>query len=141
MTTTFVSFLISACDKAVQLSQLPPDSSCHLSDSCTDIQCCVDVPTLQRSVSFQISLKPCDCRMIVRIEQMEYHVMLYNYSWGTEDSFWLRGLFRLRSVKYTAVYCDSISMIFLDYCFQISIVFLKQSILFCIHIYYPRWLP
>ncbi|VDI06314.1 Hypothetical predicted protein [Mytilus galloprovincialis] len=87
-------FNIPTCAEEIHLASLPPNSACHVTDTCTDIQCCVDIPILQRSVSLQINLEPCDLRLTVQLEGMEYSQMLYNYSWGTQDSFWLRGVFR-----------------------------------------------
>ena len=98
-TSTNDCVLIPECNKSVAIPHLPPNSVCHLSDTCTDIECCIDTPLLHRPVNFQFALEPCDYRMTVRIEGMEYQLMLYNYSWGTQDSFWLRGVFRVRCVS------------------------------------------
>ncbi|XP_063399950.1 uncharacterized protein LOC134684584 [Mytilus trossulus] len=69
---------------------------CQFINTCTEIQCCIPVPILQRSFYFSLNLDVCNYNLTVYIENFVYHKMLYEYNWGTEDSFWIKGVFRIR---------------------------------------------
>jgi hypothetical protein len=47
LTRTNYCVLIPECNKSVAIPHLPPNSVCHLSDTCTDIECCIDTPVLE----------------------------------------------------------------------------------------------
>ena len=81
------------------MSDLPSTTSCYISTSCTDVRCCVEIPTLNNfTVTFTVSLDDCQKTLNVKIEKWTHTQMLHNYSWGTEEYFWVRGIYRVRLV-------------------------------------------
>ncbi|CAG2190136.1 COL12A [Mytilus edulis] len=79
------------------LNDLPSTTSCHISTSCTDVRCCVEIPTLNNfTVDFTVSLDDCQKTLTVTIEKWTHSQMLHNYTWGTEEYFWVRGIYRIK---------------------------------------------
>ena len=90
--------IISACAGTVNdLNDLPSNTSCYISTSCTDVRCCVEIPSLNNfTVDFMVSLDDCQKRLDIRIEKWTHSEMLHNYTWGAEQYFWVRGIYRVR---------------------------------------------
>ena len=62
--------------------QLPNMVSCALMESCTAIDCCVDVYILSRTFNFAIDIDPCQNHIVLRIEKLTYSVSLSDYQMG-----------------------------------------------------------
>ncbi|XP_052067237.1 uncharacterized protein LOC127706621 [Mytilus californianus] len=105
----------SGCSDNVLAEHIP----CQFIHTCTEIQCCIPVPVLQRSFYFSLNLDVCNYNLTVYIENLVYHQMLYDYEWGTEDSFWLKGLFRIRFKIYNLRHAMKVRMtLYIDICLE-----------------------
>ncbi|XP_046562951.1 uncharacterized protein LOC124271844 [Haliotis rubra] len=84
----------SECPRDVSLPTLPDSLSCSLPDHCTGIDCCLNVSLISRNVHFKVDLNMCKMTLTLGIEKLEFSRLLFNYQWGTPDSFNLKGIFR-----------------------------------------------
>ncbi|XP_046562947.1 uncharacterized protein LOC124271840 [Haliotis rubra] len=84
----------SDCPRPVSLPTLPDSLSCSLPDHCTGIDCCLNVPLISRNVHFKVDLDMCKMTLTLAIEKLEFSRLLFNYQWGTPDSFNLKRIFR-----------------------------------------------
>ncbi|CAC5374575.1 unnamed protein product [Mytilus coruscus] len=83
------------------LNDLPSTTSCYISTSCTDVRCCIEIPTLNNfTIDFTVSLDDCQKTLTVTIEKWTHSQMLHNYTWGTEEYFWVRGVYRIKFRVY-----------------------------------------
>ncbi|KAL5015120.1 hypothetical protein ScPMuIL_009390 [Solemya velum] len=73
------------------LPVLPSTVTCHLQDSCTAIDCCMQPPLIGRSFKAELSLDTCDYELVVRIENREVQFPLFEFPWGEERSMQLNG--------------------------------------------------
>lgn len=91
-------FLLSlACpDLTDTLPTLPTSIICSLSDTCTGVDCCVDVELLGRSIHTYVDIDPCYYRMTVGLERMEFNTSLVDYTWGSVIDVALYGVVRFR---------------------------------------------
>ncbi|XP_052083607.1 uncharacterized protein LOC127720908 [Mytilus californianus] len=67
------------------LPSLLSNMNCYIDQSCTAVQCCMDVNELGKSLEIGIKIDPCDFRLTVRIEKLSFDVTLYDYVWGKSD--------------------------------------------------------
>ncbi|XP_048250793.1 uncharacterized protein LOC124111176 [Haliotis rufescens] len=84
----------SACPLDITFPTLPDTLSCSVPEHCTAIDCCLDVPLISKNVGFKVDLDMCRMTLTLGIERLEFRKMLFKYSWGTPDSFNLKGVFR-----------------------------------------------
>ncbi|XP_048258717.1 uncharacterized protein LOC124137708 isoform X1 [Haliotis rufescens] len=84
----------SDCPKQVSLPTLPDSVSCSLPDHCTGIDCCLTVPLISRNVHFKVDLDMCKMTLTLAIEKLEFSRLLFNYQFGTPESFNVKGIFR-----------------------------------------------
>lgn len=56
--------------------------NCYIDQTCTAVQCCVDVTELGKALEIGINIDPCDFRLSVRIEKLSFEVTLFDYIWG-----------------------------------------------------------
>ncbi|XP_041378093.1 uncharacterized protein LOC121390363 [Gigantopelta aegis] len=80
---------------SVQLLQLPSEARCHITDSCSAIDCCVQIPYVKRTVHLTFNLDICKLTLDLSLENLKYTVSLMEYNWNTEDEFILGSLGRL----------------------------------------------
>ncbi|CAG2204548.1 unnamed protein product [Mytilus edulis] len=74
----------SSCPLKIHLnSHLPDNIVCSLFDTCTSVDCCMDVELLNKSFHIYLDIDPCYHRLTVGIEQMQFNRSLQDYSWGT----------------------------------------------------------
>jgi hypothetical protein len=69
--------------------------SCHIPDYCTGIDCCVDVPVIQRAFHAYVLLDACNYKLSVGIEKLSFNLTLFDYEWGKVEHFYLQGVIRL----------------------------------------------
>ncbi|XP_071145134.1 uncharacterized protein [Mytilus edulis] len=67
------------------LPSLLSNMNCYIDQSCTAVQCCIDVNELGKSLEIGVKIDPCDFRLTVRIEKLSFDVTLYDYVWGKSD--------------------------------------------------------
>lgn len=73
---------ISECPLDILKPHLQQDISCTHLASCTGVECCVDVKTINRSINVVLDLDPCSHRLIIGIENLSENVSLYNFKMG-----------------------------------------------------------
>ena len=93
-----ISFLSDSCKVSVDLPSLPSYMSCQLSSSCTQIQCCMNIESIGRSFQVNFNIDPCTYSLKTEIEGFDNKELLFDFSWGVEQHFWLFGLVRLEWV-------------------------------------------
>ena len=69
--------------------------TCHVSDTCTQIKCCVNVEAIDRTFSIVVDIDSCAFVLRFLIEKLEYITPLLGYSWGKEESIWMNGIVKL----------------------------------------------
>ncbi|XP_067658325.1 uncharacterized protein [Haliotis asinina] len=85
----------SPLKKVDGFSAVPANAACHLAPSCTSINCCVFIDLLSRNFNFALSVDACNYKMTIALEKHEYHQMLMDYQWDTEEHFYLKGVLRM----------------------------------------------
>ncbi|XP_071131855.1 uncharacterized protein [Mytilus edulis] len=85
------------CEKTLPFSlpSVPNTMSCHLTDTCTGIDCCIDVEQISRSINVYIKLDACNYKLTAGIEKLTFDVPLLNYEFGQKQSFRLMNIFRI----------------------------------------------
>lgn len=56
--------------------------TCALLSSCTEVDCCVDVYVIDRSVNVRLQLDPCNENLVVGIEDFVFSISFYDFAWG-----------------------------------------------------------
>jgi hypothetical protein len=80
----------------LELPDLSDDVVCRVNDSCTVIDCCVNVPLLNQTFNFYLDIDPCYQEVTVGIEKMFTTQKLLNgYTFGFLHNFTLLGIGRL----------------------------------------------
>ncbi|VDH92137.1 Hypothetical predicted protein [Mytilus galloprovincialis] len=70
--------------------------TCYLDDSCNNIQCCLDVSLIDRSLHFFLNIDPCNYVIKVGIERLEMDILLSRYQWGEWEEMDLYGVIRIK---------------------------------------------
>ena len=76
------------------LPALPDNIVCHISDTCTAIDCCAYIPLLNKTFNFFLNIDPCYEQLSVGIEKMHHEYKLLDYQYGRTDHFNLLGVVR-----------------------------------------------
>ncbi|KAK3101936.1 hypothetical protein FSP39_007496 [Pinctada imbricata] len=87
-----------ACQSSVNLPTLNSDtmSNCRLTTDCTGVECCTDVPQIQRTLRTFLKIDSCTNRVNLGIERFHRNISLTDYTkWGQQQEFWLGGVFRI----------------------------------------------
>ncbi|KAK3101942.1 hypothetical protein FSP39_007535 [Pinctada imbricata] len=87
-----------ACQRSVDLPTLNSDtmSNCRLTTDCTGVECCTDVPQIQRTLRTFLKIDSCTNRVNLGIERFHRNISLTDYTkWGQQEQFWLGGVFRV----------------------------------------------
>lgn len=69
--------------------------TCHVSDTCTQIECCVNAEAIDRTFSIVVDIDSCAFVFRILIEKLEYKSSLLGYNWGEEESIWMNGIVKL----------------------------------------------
>ncbi|XP_053392737.1 uncharacterized protein LOC128555173 [Mercenaria mercenaria] len=64
------------------LPGLPASSVCHISSSCTAVECCVGVDYLKITVHVSLEIDFCDFVIKGSLEKISFELNLINYDWG-----------------------------------------------------------
>lgn len=78
-----------------RLPQLSSPVTCHLTDTCTGIQCCVEVKEISKSVDVYVILDACNYKFSAGIEKLTFNQSLLNYEFGKKESFKLLDVIRI----------------------------------------------
>jgi len=82
MVTVVVYFNVSECSSITSLPALGGDMVCHLSSTCSSIDCCLSSNLLGRTLKSSIHLDTCSYKLLVSIEDLSYEFQMLNYHWG-----------------------------------------------------------
>ncbi|XP_052083593.1 uncharacterized protein LOC127720891 [Mytilus californianus] len=77
------------------LPSLLSNMNCYIDQSCTAVQCCIDVNELGKSLEIGVKIDPCDFRLTVRIEKLSFDVTLYDYVWEKQEYLDLYGVIQI----------------------------------------------
>jgi hypothetical protein len=92
-----ISFIIYlGCPRTIEVPTLPENLQCRISDSCTQVDCCLYVDIFDRGFQIHANVDPCTYQMTLSIENFEYTTQLFNYTWGEIEEVWLFGILRIR---------------------------------------------
>ncbi|KAK3612536.1 hypothetical protein CHS0354_024513, partial [Potamilus streckersoni] len=83
------------CTLNTTLLPISDPLSCVIPETCSAIECCLDVDLIGRSFNSHIQLDPCNFLLTVGIENFSFNVSLLDYEWGVEEKLWLGRLIRL----------------------------------------------
>ncbi|VDI15760.1 Hypothetical predicted protein [Mytilus galloprovincialis] len=87
------------CSQEIRnLPSLLSNMNCYIDQSCTAVQCCIDVNELGKSLEIGVEIDPCDFRLTVRIEKLSFEVTLHDYVWGKQESLDLYGIIQISFV-------------------------------------------
>ncbi|VDI08519.1 Hypothetical predicted protein [Mytilus galloprovincialis] len=70
--------------------------TCYLDDSCNNVQCCLDVDLIDRSLHFFLNFDPCNYVIKVGIERLEMDIFLTDYQWGKWKEMDLFGILKIK---------------------------------------------
>ncbi|XP_033724553.1 uncharacterized protein LOC117314596 [Pecten maximus] len=103
----------------VDLPDLPSNLTCHLDSTCTGINCCVDVNFMQRSFNAYVKLEPCDYKISVGIEKLQFEKILRDFDFGVWQNAKLFGVVSLDFIV-DVFHADNIYLISMDLslCFE-----------------------
>ncbi|XP_052083538.1 uncharacterized protein LOC127720830 [Mytilus californianus] len=91
----------SGCQNAPTLTTLPGSGIvCNLGDSCTKIDCCVDIAKLDTTFRVYADLDVCSKEFTVGVEKFNRTISLYSFQYAQEDTFSFGGLV---NIKYKVV--------------------------------------
>lgn len=59
--------------------------SCHITELCTRVECCVEVVPINRTVFMFLDVDTCNYQMSVGIENLVFNISLLHYEFGNAD--------------------------------------------------------
>jgi hypothetical protein len=81
------------CTADITLHDLSGPVSCHIADSCTAVECCVDADVIGKSFHVSLTLDGCLYTLSVGIEKRFVHAMIFaDFTWGERHSVDLEGV-------------------------------------------------
>ena len=91
----YLNFYITECPVLGNLPPLPTSMSCHITDNCTRLDCCVDVNKLGLSLNAYIVLDTCINKFTVGVDKVSRTISLLNVGFGKLEVFSFLGLFKI----------------------------------------------
>ncbi|VDI43606.1 Hypothetical predicted protein [Mytilus galloprovincialis] len=85
-----------ACPLSLSLPKIHSTISCVLSAHCTGVTCCVEVGKIRKSFTVYADIDGCNLKLSFGIEKRHIEIPLFNYKWGTEETFSLLNVIKLR---------------------------------------------
>ncbi|XP_076085326.1 uncharacterized protein LOC143056125 [Mytilus galloprovincialis] len=82
------------------LSSSYTDITCHVTSSCTEIECCVGSVKLHRPFHVVVKLDPCDFVIKVGIENFHFKLAMVDYIFGEQRNFSLGGIVKTQFTVY-----------------------------------------
>lgn len=81
MASVFYLYILE-CPLNIMKPQLQNGVTCTLTQSCTGVECCLDMEFIDRSIMFKLDLDPCNHNLLLSIENLVYNISLFNFEWG-----------------------------------------------------------
>ncbi|XP_052071172.1 uncharacterized protein LOC127709610 [Mytilus californianus] len=73
------------------IQDLPDNMACHFKDTCTGIECCIDIPGLGLTLHPFIIIDPCEYTVNYGVNTINETIRLINYEWGKTEKINLAG--------------------------------------------------
>ncbi|KAK3612535.1 hypothetical protein CHS0354_024512 [Potamilus streckersoni] len=94
--TSYIGGWNSSCPATIDLPSLPDFLYCNIHDTCSSLDCCFQLPFLERPFGISLAIDPCSLMMKVGIERQVQEISLLNYKWGENETFSLFGAVKLQ---------------------------------------------
>lgn len=88
----FVNFLSDCTTATAGLASLGAKTKCAISDSCTNVHCCLQSDTIQETLDAYIDVDICNGKIEVGIEKFHWSDRLLGYEYGTVKHVSMLGL-------------------------------------------------
>lgn len=69
--------------------------SCHITNSCTVLDCCIDIQKLGIAMNFYVNLDTCNNKFTVGIENLNRTISVLNMDFGRVQTFSFMGLMKI----------------------------------------------
>ncbi|XP_071150838.1 uncharacterized protein [Mytilus edulis] len=73
------------------MPELPGNMACHFKDTCTGIECCIEIPGLGLTLHPFIIIDPCEYTLNYGLNTINETIQLINYEWGKTEKINLAG--------------------------------------------------
>ena len=70
-------------------------ATCYVPDTCTSIDCCIEVTKIGRSFRTYVDVDTCNYKLTVEIDKIHLEYSLVDYEWGKTETYTLFGLLSL----------------------------------------------
>ncbi|VDI38368.1 Hypothetical predicted protein [Mytilus galloprovincialis] len=105
---------LDKCNSSVDIPiNLPTGISCYLSDTCTGIDCCIEVDKLGLSVNAYVGLDACHNTFTVGVENYKHTTTMLNIDYGEIQTFSLMGIVKM-SYKIDEFYNERMFIVSLN---------------------------
>ncbi|XP_076076027.1 uncharacterized protein LOC143046851 [Mytilus galloprovincialis] len=71
--------------------ELPDKMACHFKDTCTGIECCIEIPFLDVTLHPFFIIDPCEYTLNYGVNTINETIQLINYEWGKTEKINLAG--------------------------------------------------
>jgi hypothetical protein len=86
---------LSECQSITLPVDISNSATCYIPDTCTSIDCCIEVATLGRSFRTYVDIDTCSYKLTVEIDKIHLEYSLVDYEWGKKETYTLFGLLNL----------------------------------------------
>ncbi|KAK3102203.1 hypothetical protein FSP39_009587 [Pinctada imbricata] len=84
-----------ACPNGVTKPSLGDPFTCHLMSTCTGVECCINVDTLDRTIHTYVIIDSCNFILRIGIEKLKFDITFRDHDFGTQKSFRLANVIRV----------------------------------------------
>ncbi|XP_053400990.1 uncharacterized protein LOC123541000 [Mercenaria mercenaria] len=110
-----------SCSLGVNVSPLQNILTCALQESCSAVDCCIDVYLLEKSFNVKFNLNPCTNMLEIGIERLTFDLPLEDYISGSQSRFCLYGVicldYSIKDLTWSGIYIVDLK---LSICFDSS---------------------
>ncbi|XP_071123204.1 uncharacterized protein [Mytilus edulis] len=91
------------CPVIMSLPRIHSSITCHVSELCTGMTCCIEVGKIKKTFTAFIMLDYCHMELSIGIERKVFEMSLRQYKWGQKEMFTLMNVIRLEFNVYDLV--------------------------------------
>ena len=84
------------CSPKDIFTPLSPAAACRFSEECMNLECCLDVPDINRRFKIQFIFDPCNYKYTIKFEKFTFENNLFDVDLTTEQTISLRGVLTAR---------------------------------------------
>ena len=81
------NFSDSDCNDTLSLTNLPSYVNCHIGSSCNEVQCCLDIDRVGKTLDVFLRLDACRHTLTLGIEDLEVEYSLLSFTFGVDRIF------------------------------------------------------